>query len=439
MAVRRESKDETYDVIVIGSGMAGLAAAGLLAKAGKKVLVIERHDRPGGCAHGFQRGKYKFDSAVHVTSGCEPLSFGEGTMIHDLLSVLGVRDLCTFLPINPFYAAIYPGFRLDPPTGIAEFIDAHAQHWPKEKNGMRQLLRLHARVNREAHRLPSDISSYESVRLPEEYPLHYQYRDATLGQVMDEYLTDPRLKTVFSTLWSYQGLPPSRVSFVKWSSMFLSFIHTGVYYSKGGFQKLPDALVAGLEKHGGEILLRSPVRRILVKDRKVTGVMLEHGQRIQAPIVVSNADATQTFEELVGPEHLPRQYVKNLRQLRPSLSAVAAYMATNLDLRQMGAEHENFIYKSWDHDETYDAMVEGRPYHVMMSVPSLADPSLAPPGEHVLSAITLIPYNLVESWREEKGRYVERLRSRSKRCSPGSATTSRSSRAHHPGRWSGSR
>src|SRR5829696_168463 len=99
MAVRRESKDETYDVIVIGSGMAGLAAAGLLAKAGKKVLVIERHDRPGGCAHGFQRGKYKFDSAVHVTSGCEPLSFGEGTMIHDLLSVLGVRDLCTFLPI----------------------------------------------------------------------------------------------------------------------------------------------------------------------------------------------------------------------------------------------------------------------------------------------------------------------------------------------------
>jgi len=68
--VRRESNYEAYDVIVIGSGIGGLSAASLLTLAGKKVLVVERHDRPGGYAHSFRRGYYNFDAAVHLVAGC---------------------------------------------------------------------------------------------------------------------------------------------------------------------------------------------------------------------------------------------------------------------------------------------------------------------------------------------------------------------------------
>jgi phytoene dehydrogenase-like protein len=138
--------------------------------------------------------------------------------------------------------------------------------------------------------------------MPKRFPRLFSYHKATLGNVMDAHLGDPRLKALFAALWPYLGLPPSRLSFVYWAVMLQSFLEEGAFYCQGSFQRLADAVVEALKTHGGELLLRSEVRRILVEDGHVIGVMLENGQRIQAPVVVSNADAHQTFEELIGEE-----------------------------------------------------------------------------------------------------------------------------------------
>ena len=139
MSVRRESREERYDIVVVGSGMGGLSAAALLAKAGKKVLVIERHDRPGGYAHAFRRKDYLFDAAVHWIGGCEPSEDPGRGGIDRLLRYLGVRDRCDFLLVNPFYTATYPGFRLEVPLGTEAFLEAHLQHFPGEAKGLRAL------------------------------------------------------------------------------------------------------------------------------------------------------------------------------------------------------------------------------------------------------------------------------------------------------------
>lgn len=409
MSVRREPREEKYDVIVIGSGLGGLSAAACLAKMGKSVLVVERHDRPGGYAHAFQRYRYHFDSAVHMIGGAEPTGHRESGIIDQLLVLLGVRDKCKFLRVDPFYSAVFPGLRVRVPVGIDEFVRAHVEHFPEEEEGLRQLIRICSRINSETRRIPDTLSLLDILRMPRQYPTLFKYRNATLEKVLNEYLRDLRLKSLFSSLWPYLGLPPSRLSFVYWSVMLMSFVEEGAYYCQGTFQNFVNALVEAVKANLGEVFLSSRVRRIDVEDNHAKGVVLENGERIKAPTVISNADPIQTFEELVGQEKLPKRFISRLHRLKSSLSAFVLYLATDLDLAGMGAEHEMFFYRSWNHDETFRSITEGRPGGIAVTVPTMIDPSLAPQGQHLITATTLIPYDLGSSWRAEKEKYVALL------------------------------
>lgn len=384
----------SYDVVVVGSGMGGLTAGAALAKAGRSVLVAERHYRPGGFAHGFERDDYRFDVAVHMTSGAEPRAFGEGAFLDQLLRILGVRELCNFLPIEPFYRAVFPDLTFDAPTGTSEFVEAHARLFPEEEAGLRDFLRLCVRLNREIKRLPVDVSSYDELTDADRFPLHLEYANATLEQVLSDFIKAPRLRALLAALWPYQGLPPSRLAFVRWTPMLMSYLEAGVFYCEGGFQNLANALVAGVERHGGEVVLENGVERIHVEDGKVAGVTLAGGQDVAATAVVSNADAISTFEELVGPEHLPSAYLAHLRGLKPSLSAVTSYLATDLALAEGEVVHEAFVFDSWDQDEVYGRLLAGEPAQIAVTIPTTIDRSMAPPGEHVVTLMMLIPYGL---------------------------------------------
>lgn len=399
---RTAPTSDTYDVVVVGAGFGGLSAAALLARSGRKVLLLDGQDGPGGVAHSFRRGPYTFDPAVHVTGQARP-----GLPFDLLLKILGVADRVEWLPLESLYGVVLPDLATHVPVGREGFIEAHARHFPAEVDGLRAFVDVMATVTRESQELPAELGLGALDQAVERYPTLFAHRNRTVSEVVDAHLADPRLRSLVAASWPYLGLPPDQLSFFSWSGMMMSTLDDGPSFVRGGFQSVADAFVAALERHGGEFVPTTWVQRILVEDGRVTGVDLGDDRVVRTGCVVSNASARTTFTELVGREHLPGPFLKRLERLQPSLSAVVVYAATTHDLAAAGADHETFLHRHWDPAEIHRDILAGRPGGTWMNVPTIVDPTLAPEGEHLAIISSLAPFDLGRPWREERDRYTE--------------------------------
>jgi prolycopene isomerase len=378
---------DRYDIVVVGAGLGGISAGAVLARAGRSVLVVERQDAPGGCARSLRRGGYVFDLGVHMT-----VEAGPGRLLDRLLDWLGVAGACSFVQSEHLYRTQLPGFGLRPPANVEACIAAHQDALPADRAGIKAFFELQQRFFGELVHLGMSVGLDEIGAAVERFPTFFRNRNATLGDVLDDTVGDPRAKAVLGSAWPYWGLPPSRLGFAAFSPFLGVLLGHGPSQCTGGFQRMADAFALALERHGGELLTGTGAESVRVEDGRAAGVVLAGGDQVRAGTVISNADALHTFEELVGLEHVPGGYARRLRRYELATSAYVVFAATRLPVQEMDVAPDNFLFGHWDHDDTWQDVGAGVPGGMWASIPTLADPSLAPAGEHVVIMTSLAPY-----------------------------------------------
>jgi phytoene dehydrogenase-like protein len=243
--------EKEYDAIVIGAGLGGLVCGATLAKEGWSTLVLERHARPGGYCTSFVRKGFTF-SIPECTGSCGP----DGD-VGKIISYLGLTKDIEFIEKDPFWKYIYPEHTIRVPVDVERYERELSQLFPNE-SGIHDYFETLEKIWLETHGW-------------DDTPTISRYRNKTFQNLLDDYLSDSKLKAILSSAWGYRGLPSSRVDAVSLAITLMSF-HDGAYSPRGGYQKLADAFANGLKRDGGTLSLRTQVTKIIIEGgrRKIT-------------------------------------------------------------------------------------------------------------------------------------------------------------------------
>ena len=368
----------TDHVVVVGAGLAGLSAAMRLAGAGRSVTVLEREDHPGGRAGRITTpvpgGEYRFDTGPTVLTMPD--------LVADCFDALGedMADWLTLEPVDPLYRAKYAdGSTLDvhaDPDAMAEEIARVCG--PAEADGYRRFVDFVSKLYRYEMKtfIDRNIDTPLDLLSPDLVKLVMAGGFGKLAPAVERYLKDERTQRVFSFQALYAGVSPYDALAIYAVIAYMDSV-AGVFFPKGGIQAVPDAMAAAAAKHGVQFRYGTTVTAVEHSGGRATAVLTSEGERVACDVVVLNPDLPVAYAELLGERH---------RRPVPLTFSPSCYLllaGSSADYADQ-AHHTILFGKAWK--EVFAELTGGRLMSdpsVLVSAPTVSDPSLAPPGKHV--------------------------------------------------------
>ena len=315
----------TYDAIIIGAGLGGLIAGAKLTKGGKKVLLIEQHSVPGGCATNFKRGDFTMEVGLHEMDGLHKKDL-KTRIFRDL----GVFESVDFLKVPEFYR--FKNNRLDIVISHnpEEAKETLYEYFPKEKKA---------------------IDAYFEQIFNDNIGNFYNTDKvgASVGEFLDSITDNDDLKLVLLGNLGYYHDNPYSLSLNYYSVAQRSYYTGGGNFIKGGSQKLSDFLADYIKNNGGEVIMKHSVTEIIVEDEKAVGVIYVNKKRGSEPVkafatdIIANA-AMQNVAEML-PEKFSDEITSQIKKHEIAASLLTLYLGFNKPLQELGFNnYSTFIF-----------------------------------------------------------------------------------------------
>lgn len=428
---------ENLDVIVVGSGAGGLVTAQLLARAGKRVLVLEQHDQAGGCCHTFIEKGFEFDTGIHYIGNMTAES--RSCMLLDQLTD-GQLD---WVQMDDEFDVVAIGESAKPrlfpmKSGQEQYRNNLIKMFPKEEAAISKYLDLVSKADKSFDGII--ILKFIPKRLAM-FLIHtglyrllfscFKYTSRTLQEVLDELTDDQDLKAVLSYICGDYGVYPKDVPFIL-HSLLTRHYWGGAYYPHGGPSEIILQMIRIIERHGGKVLVQAPVSKILCNEKgSAVGVRVARKSGdvdLPAKMVVSDASVVTTFKTLLPQEIAKKSCIYPLIDIvGTSMSYLTTFVGVDGSQKELQLPSGNtWYYRSNDINKTLndylsldveDIASAPVPF-CYISFPSAKDPSYQEkhPGKTALQIITLARWDWFESWKDgrlkHRGEDYEDLKNR---------------------------
>jgi len=309
-----------YDIVIIGGGLGGLTAGAKLSKEGKKVLLIEQHDRPGGCATTFKRGDYIMEVGLHEMDGPSPTDIKT-----KLFNELDVFKNVSFLELPEFYHFISGKTEITIPHNPEKAAEKLKEVFPEENQGI--------------------DAFYSYILYPKKRTLVPDApADKSLGEYLDSIINNEKLKFVILGNLGYFHDDPYSLSLGYYSAAQVRYFNNGGSFIRGGSQQLSNHLATYINEHGGEVILNHLVTGLIIEEGRLRGVKYKKRRASDNEILKAYGDEIVVNSSLPGlAELLPEKEGSLLKTeigpLKPGASLLTLYFGFKSYLRDIGHKH----------------------------------------------------------------------------------------------------
>ena len=382
-----------YDIVVVGAGNAGMSAALQCQLAGKRTLLIEQHNLPGGAATSFRRGRFEIEPSLHEICDYGPAD-NPGD-VRTMMDAYGVKLDWMEIPDCYRVVSVYrDGGVMDVtmPSGVEAYIDAMEKYVPGSREKMEKLFELFQEVLDGIAYITASKGHVDSKVLQEKYPNMLRTGAYSTQKVFDALKLPERCQDILSIYWSYLGVDMEHLAFIHYAAMVHKYVSRGAYMPKHTSHQFSTAMIERFRELGGDVWFNCRAEEFLFNGDRLCGVRTNMG-KIDCDYVLANINPDIIYGRMMPKELVPEREKKlsAARGKRFGARMYTAYFCCDKSAEELGIkDYSIFLPGTSDSAKEYRNIMNGmatNDYSIFLCY-NVTNPEFSPEGTCVCSFTT---------------------------------------------------